>query len=155
MKRAIFGATAVALLAFVPWAVNARQTDPDNGRYPVLIHDVSGGTLVGPVQATVMVWSNGDVTFSRKEFFGPATVGHTKLSPQQLDGFVTALHEAGAGMLEDQWPEVMDVPLNTVTMLGPGADSMAHTFCYWIGTGRYEAVDAVLDRMTMGLFPVR
>lgn len=173
MLRRTLGATSLAVLALVPEALQPlfapgpasappALEDPAGlgqldatDRQPVLVYDVSGGTLLGPVQSTVVVWSSGAVTYSRQDPFSEPAVGTMTLAPAALEGLLQSLEDAGTGALQDQWPQVADLPLNTVTVLGPTTSTVAHTFSYWTGVGKYAAVDAVLDRLTAEIEPVR
>lgn len=165
MFRKVLGLASFAALAFAPDALQPLFASEDaagglqqlhaTDRQPVLIHDVSGGTLLGPVQSTVVVWSSGAVTYSGQEAFGDPVVGATSLSPAELDALMDGLAASGAQVLEDQWPQVSDVPLHTVTVLGPTSDSTAHTFSYWIGEGDYASVDEVLGRLMAEVQPMR
>lgn len=166
MLRQALGATAIVALVLASRSLEVARAGPNPApppalqdmevnRQPVLLCDASGTTWLGPVQSTVVVWSDGDVCYSWKEAEGGFEVGSTHLKPKALNALVTGLVDADAWVLPDQWPQVMDVPLLTVTVLDPTSDASAHTFSYWLGHGPYAAVDTLMDRLLAKVHEVK
>ena len=142
---------------------------------PIVMLNVSGSTLLGPVQYNLIVYSNGQTMFIRSEGFPTGGGGDSGLDgsdPQQLlspvpvalvqnlmlseievDQLVADLRRAGAQTLCDQEVQVTDVPLQTLTILEARADAVAHTFSYWGGVGDYADVAQTVDSFIATYFP--
>lgn len=117
-------------------------------REPLLVHNVSGGTLSGPIHANLTIWNDGSFHYSsRSSFLGNETivVETGAVAPQVVKSLYKALLAAGAGSLPDQIVAVADVPLNTLTFMRPQPDTLAHTFSYWIGFEGYADVQALIN----------
>jgi hypothetical protein len=137
---------------------------------PIVLFNVSGATLFGPVQETLAVYDYGFVVFTRIQGAGLpsddlqlAEDGSTRLTPRagavavqlgisEAAQLVTDLHRAGARDLCDQAQFVTDVPLHTLTILDGRPNSNAHTFSYWAGVGNFTHVATVLDNFIEAYF---
>lgn len=113
-------------------------------REPVVIFDVSGGTLLGPVAEHLAVYDDGFASYSQSSPLDNPSVETRMLSPTAIQQLVLDLNAAGAHTLGDQTTTVTDVPLTTVTVFRGGADARAHTFSYWLGSNAYSATQGVL-----------
>lgn len=125
---------------------------------PVILVDVSGATLLGPVHAHLAIYSNGQASYSEQRPGGlglqPAVrVGTAQLVPADLIALRRSLELAGASLLCDQAQVVLDVPLTTVTVLRGGPQAQAHTFSYWIPSGPYALVQERIDAALALYFP--
>lgn len=156
---------ALAVLAFAPPVGAAAGAGvqlapafelPPPERFPVLVYDVSGSTLSGPVQVHLAAYSDGVVSYSRSAFLGP-TGGEPSQRVEQVEVGVEAVQELWLDLLHlgirrfrgGVGPGlVADVPLTTVTYFPPhrrwklrkeapsepgfGPISVANTFTYYL-----------------------
>lgn len=175
---------AFAILA-APLALSqSAQIDRDHsqkdatGRYgcpntidvePILIMNVSGSTLVGPVSRHLTVYSNGLAVYSAGanppggleardlQLAGPPSTIPValaiSLSIDVANQLVDDLRRANAHRLCDQTTQWTDVPLKTVTLLESRPDALAHTFSFYGATGPYREVDMVMDSFLETYFP--
>lgn len=120
-------------------------------RQPVLIHDISGSTLLGSVQSTTIVWSDGSVSYSSNSYKSDPVVDTWTLSDSAYEGLLQGMMDSDAWILPDQWPQATDIPVHTVTVLDPTSDASAHTFSFWIKHGEYEGIGTILDRLSAQL----
>ena len=141
-------------------AKTAFEGLPATENEPVVVVDVSGATLLGPVHRHLAVYTSGRVAYSA---FGPQTVPGVggvqpvsrseTIDPLLVEALVSDLARAGAWQLADQTIEPTDVPLITVTVLDGQTDARAHTFSYWIPTAPFHPVDAVLTGFMKAALP--
>lgn len=117
-------------------------------RQPVLIHDVSGSTLLGSVQSTTIVWSDGSVSYSSNSYTSGPVVDTWTLGDGAYEGLLQGLVDSDAWILSDQWPQATDTPVHTVTVLDPTSNASAHTFSFWTKHGEYEGIGTVLGRLS-------
>lgn len=122
---------------------------------PVLVFDVSGSTLLGPVHRHLAVYNSGNVSYATR---GPREavpfVGSTLLDAKRVEALVSGLSAAGAWQGVDQDHAVTDCPLTTVTVLTAATDGRAHSFSYWVATQRtHEAVQDLIDAFVTEVFP--
>ena len=124
-------------------------------RQPVLLYELSGITLLGPVTQTVVAYSSGDITMSQMiGHSNPPSVIRAQMSVVSLESFLVAMYGAGVAGLQDQEFSVTDAPLRTVTVLSPGTDAIAHSFSYYIPDGDYAGVSELLRRFVEELAPL-
>ena len=114
-------------------------------REPVVMFDVNGGTLLGPVFEHLAVYSDGSASYTSFSSLAAASVEGTTVSADDLNRLVQDLEAAGARTLLDQQMTVTDVPLTTVTLFRGSTDAQAHSFSYWIGADVYDTTDDVLS----------
>jgi hypothetical protein len=112
---------------------------------PVLIFDVSGETLAGPVHRHLAIYNNGRVSLAEFSAAGELRNISTEIGGTSARAMARALEVAGASQLEDQRQAVLDVALTTVTVFEGDTDALAHTFSYWIPSGQYGAVQELVD----------
>jgi hypothetical protein len=113
---------------------------------PVLVWDVTGSGIAGPLHSNVVVYNNGLVSYSSFFLFtgndGQACT--TNVSPSTVKRLASDLAKAGAGTLGDNSSMGADIPLTTITFFQkPGTDSSAHTFSFFHGTA-YMDVQTIL-----------
>lgn len=114
-------------------------------REPVLSYDTSGGTLLGPYNVNVQVFSNGEIKYSRSIGLLPdVAVVHASAPTAAINQLRTDLYAAGAFTLCDQDMFISDVPLNTITVYRGNMNGRFHTFNFWIG-GTNNAYGNVLQ----------
>ncbi len=128
-------------------------------REPILVFDVSGSSLLGPLHSRLSVYNDGLATVSRwsdNVVFGgedgDAAINY--VGSEAVDSLRKQLSAAGAFSLTDQLLIVADLPLSTVTFFRkPGTRSVANTYSYWVGTGEYGAVNTVIANFIDAHFP--
>jgi hypothetical protein len=171
MTRRFWWAGAVSLiaavLAFVALAGSAGQRavagpgntiDADNVLVvePVLIYDVTGGTLAGLVHSRLSVYNNGQVSISRKDFGSPTGAADFTMVPvTRVRQLRADLEAAGASTFGDEMNNVADLPLTTVTFFSkPLPHAQANTFSYWnTFDGPYWPLQQVIDEFIVETFP--
>lgn len=120
---------------------------------PVLLVNWSGTTLLGPVDAMLAVYSSGRATYSALDpITGEATMKAQSLTGEEVEALRMALRSAGAADMCDQAQIVYDVPLRTVTVFDGEQDALSHTFSYWIESGPYAGVQAIVDAVMKAWF---
>ena len=114
---------------------------------PVVQMTKAGDTLLGPSLSTVMIYSNGLVTMSSMDPLGGGSSAQMlHVAPQDVRDLEADLAEIGAASICDARITVYDVPLTTVSVSRGAADSMTHTYSYWLAEGRQADVEsAILD----------
>lgn len=122
---------------------------------PVLLHDVTGGTLLGPYHTQLAVYNDGFVSFHSVTGLGtPVVEARTAyVGPEAVQALQKALQAAGAFGLCDQPLQVSDVPLQTLTVFRGDGDAYAHSFSYWLGTGPHAAANAAVQDFVQTWLP--
>lgn len=146
----ILCAGLVAALDFQP---TQRQVPIENE--PVLVFDVTGSTLLGPVHRHLAVYDSGRVSYATS---GPRAaqpfVATATIEPKRVQALMGALSGAGAWQGIDQELGVTDVPLTTVTVLSGATDASAHTFSYWTASTRtHKSVQDLIAAFVTEVFP--
>lgn len=101
---------------------------------PLLIYEVHGGTLIGPVDLHVVVYSDGVVRLTNATDPEAPQARVTHAGPEAVSDLMIDLERLGSMMVCDADGQVTDVPLRTVTVLKPGSDPRGHTFSWWLPT---------------------
>lgn len=99
---------------------------------PLLVYEVRGGTLAGPVDLHLVVYSDGaarivDVTDAELPRAAVA-----EADPEAVSDLLIDLERVGGMLACDSAGFVTDMPLHTLTLLKPGTDARAHTFSWWL-----------------------
>ena len=160
MLKPLFAAALLAIPAAVALrpapAAPAPQACTDFVRQqPVLIYDVTGSTLLGPVHRNLVVYGNGLASISDVSGAPPVAKAEvTNVSPDLVGTLLKDLRLAGAFTLCDQQQTILDVPLRSVTVSRGSTDSMAHTYNYWVaGASAYAVPEQVLEDFIDLAFP--
>jgi len=158
----MFPRSLLLALAAVPLAgehVAIRPVLQTNGcanaivHEPLLVYEVRGGTLVGPVDLHLVVYSDGAariVDVSDAEF-PRAAVAHT--DPDAVSDLLRDLERVGGMLGCDELGMVTDVPLHTLTMLKPGTDARAHTFSWWLPENTNGILEYRIEQYAAEAFP--
>lgn len=120
-----------------PSCVNAIQ------REPLVLYEVTGGTLTGPLDAFLTVHNDGSARLS--SFLGGAGAGTSQfvsLAFSEVQDLRQALIGAGALLECDQPDTVSDTPLQTLTVFQGGRRS--HTFSWWSSDGNLAVIEGIL-----------
>lgn len=99
---------------------------------PLLVYEVHGGTLAGPVALNLIVFSDGSARWADLSDADVPRGGVVNSTPGAVLALVRDLEILGGGGSCDAQGYVTDVPLHTLTLLGPGTNSRAHTFSWWL-----------------------
>jgi len=117
-------------------------------REPIVMWDVTGNTVAGPVHGQLVVYNDGVTSVSS----GNGGVRTEAVAPAVVQALRGDLIQAGATTLCDQ-KQVTDMPLTTLTMFVGSTDAQAHTFSYWVANNGYAAVQAEIDDFLATHFP--
>jgi hypothetical protein len=128
-------------------AIREPRTSPDNpiAHEPLLVYEVTGGTLVGPYDLQLTVYADG---LARLASATQTKLGRTVLrdvGPDAAHQLATELARAGAFFGGDQTQIVTDMPLSTLTILQGAPDSRAHTYSWWVPEGSNQTAPALLQ----------
>ena len=120
-------------------------------REPVLIYDLTGGTLVGTFHTNIVVYNDGLTSFARKDwivFPGPpqeiedADVGFA--TDAQVAQLIEELQAAGASTRIDDQNVILDVPVATVTFFPrPAPRARNNTFSFFSAGG--SEIEQIID----------
>lgn len=157
MRKSLFlsiAALAASAMLFAALATNAESQviSPQQcnaiERELLVNYDITGGTLTGPVNVNLQVYSNGEVKYSRRSGIVPSiAVEHVWIAPQQAHAFRKKLTSAGAARLCDQnIIFIADVPLQTLTVLSGEQNGKHHSFSFYGAFGpEYTDVGAIIS----------
>jgi len=120
---------------------------------PLLVYEVRGGTLLGPVDLHLVVYSSGaarivdvsDADFPR------AAIADT--DPDEVHDLIRDLERVGGMLACDSSGMVTDVPLRTLTLLKPGTDARAHTYSWWLPENANGVIELRIEQFIEELFP--
>jgi len=155
----MFRSFAVSTVAALPFLFMAQAaptpTCANTIRHePVLLFDVNGGTLAGPVDMQLTVYNDGVARICRTQsIFGTVDARIAYVTPaaaKQLVGDVAAF---GAGTLCDLDLITSDVPNSTLTILRDATDTRAHTFSWTGAQGAYSQIEQRLYTFINATFP--
>jgi hypothetical protein len=101
---------------------------------PVLMWDVAGYGLGGPIHDRLAVYSDGLVTYAAGGFEGTGSACFTFVSPEAAHQLAADLAKAGVFQAADEPLIAADVPLTTVTAFRPlgNGQSRATTFSFGV-----------------------
>jgi len=159
MKTLIASGVVVAFLVplcgWLPPAAEPRAQACEDlfAHQPVVLFEVSGSTLAGPVDTTLTVFSDGVVKLASAPANGPGKSASAVVTPADVEKLRLALVTGNGLRLCDDPRLVTDVPLHTLTLLDGTQDSASHTFSYWVGTEVYATVDQRLQQFVQQVFP--
>jgi len=115
---------------------------------PLVVYDVTGSTLAGPVDSNLVVYDSGVVKLSSassKPGEGRAMLSY--VSQQEALDFARDLALAGGLAICDQNTAGSDVPLKTLTLFRSGkTDTRVHTFSWWFATKEYTPIQQRIDQ---------
>lgn len=123
-----------------------------NPHNPILMVDVQGATLLGPVLSHLAVYADGSASYAAAGLQS-ARMSSAALHPNDLNQLMRRLAAAGAYGLCDDATVLLDVPTTTVTVFDGGTDAHAHSFSYQGGLGAYAPVNAAIEQFIDQVFP--
>jgi hypothetical protein len=155
MKRPILISAACALaLASVPFFLTGAATTGgappcvNQLRHePVVVYEVSGFGLGGFFDQALTVYGDGSVRLARSTLDGVGSSSRWIYVGQEAAvDFARNLANLGARELCDQPSVVSDLPLTTLTVIGPQTDARAHTASWWYPeTPQLQAIQQRID----------
>lgn len=125
---------------------------------PVLVYQVSGGTIAGQQDLLLTVFDDGQVILAVRNDANPdGAVCIAQVDPLRIDRLQDELAAANAARLNDGDPEPLpDLPLTTVTFFfSPGSSPItrANTFSYFFPEGDQALVEDVISSFIAEVFP--
>lgn len=115
-------------------------------REPVVLYEVTGGTLSGEVDYFLSVHSDGSARLS--SFLGGGGTGssqYTSMDPSQVEALRQALTSAGALLRCDAPDLTSDTPLQTLTLFRAGSMRRSNTFSWFTSDGDLALIQSELD----------
>lgn len=124
------------------------------GCEPLVIYDVSGNGIGGPIHLHLVVYSDG-LTAISSLVVTQLKADFERLSPERARALVEKLVEAGALEMTDAAHVVGDMPLTTVTIFaGSGVTAGHNTFSFRVtDTPTLKAVASILNAFIDETFP--
>ena len=111
---------------------------------PVLLYEISGGTLTGPVDSFLSLYGDGSARLSSS--LGGAGLGSsqfTSVTPAEVEALRSALIAAGALEACDEDFPTNDAPQQTLTLFRPGSHR-ANTFSWSSPEGNLAEIQVLL-----------
>lgn len=120
---------------------------------PLLLYELRGGTLAGPVDLNLVVFSDGSarIADASDPEFPRAALGVT--DPEAVSDLLLDLERIGGMLNCDEPGMVTDVPLHTLTMLKPGTDARSHTFSWWLPVSSNGSMELRIEQFIAEVFP--
>ncbi len=158
----MFRQSLLLALSVVPLAgehVNIRPVLQASGcanvivHEPLLVYEVRGGTIAGPFDLHLVVYSDGAARIADLTDAEIPRGAAAQTDPDAVSDLMRDLERVG-GMIDcDSLGTYTDVPLHTLTMLKPGTDARAHTFSWWIPENGAGAMEVRIQEFIAEAFP--
>lgn len=151
-----------SLFLVVPQALPSRAAAPAPATtcadtipiHPVLIHDIAGSTLIGPIYRHLVVYSNGHASLSATTYEpDPGRAQTGILTQAEIAQLRASLEAAGAFEACDNDMQVSDIPLTTVSVFRGATNALAHTYSFMTPDARQSAVEALVQQLIASKFP--
>jgi hypothetical protein len=121
---------------------------------PIVLYDISGGTLAGPIDIGMTVYNDGLVRVSSSGFFGqPAQAETAFVGAVVAEQLLLDLSALGAGHLCDNYSQVQDLPVSTLTIFRNATDARNHTSSWLRADGAYGPIQDRLQNFLHTTFP--
>jgi hypothetical protein len=121
---------------------------------PIVLYDVSGATVGGPIDIGLTVYNDGTVRISSTGQFGlPSGARTAFIGSSAAIQLLLDLSNLGAGQLCDHDTQVVDLPVSTLTLFRNGTDPRNHTFSWLESDGAYGPVQNRLQDFIHATFP--
>ncbi len=156
MVRTHLAITLAALpFLFAAAPAPAPATCPNTIQHePLVLYDVNGSTIAGPIDTSLVVYNDGTTRVSSTSQFGlPSKSEIAYLGPNVAHQLLLDLSALGAGHLCDEFAVVPDLPTSTLTIFRDATDSRNHTFSWVITPAPYDAVQQRLQDFIHANFP--
>jgi hypothetical protein len=119
---------------------------------PLVVYELTGGALVGPVDSLLAVYSDGLARYSSSLGSGPgfSFTAYVGSDAQSLHAELIAAGALKECDVEDVWN---DVPLSTLTVLRGASRQSGNTFSWWVSEGPVASMEAALTAFIATHFP--
>jgi hypothetical protein len=153
----MFRSTAVVVaLSILPWlqpshgpvsAAAAPGCVDVFPHHPIVVYEISGGTLAGPLDQELLVYGDGSARLSSSTAnFGAGSSQLTFVGDAAAAALITSLSQNGAFQLCDVPDQVSDMPLSTLTVMRGNTDSRVHTYSWFLAPqGQHATVEQILQ----------
>ncbi len=150
-----FTFSTIAALPFLFVQPALAPTCPNTIRHePLVVFDVSGGTLAGLVDLQLTVYNDGIARVCQSaSLTGAVDARLAYVTPLEATNLARDLSILGAGTLCDLDSMFTDTPTSTLTVLRGTTDSPSHTFSWVGGQGPYALVEQRLFTFIQAAFP--
>lgn len=130
----------------------------------LVVYDITGSTLTGPIHKHLAVYNDGTACISEaggntgSQTFATAPAPNdgraevASVSPAAIQQLMRELLQAGAFTACDESLNVSDVPLQTLTILTNSQNAWGHSFSFWGGDPYTEIVN-ILNKFIANAFP--
>ncbi len=159
----MFRCTALVALSILPWlspSQGAVAAIPAPGcvdvfpHHPIVVYEVSGGTLAGPLDQELIVYGDGSARLSSATAnFGAGSSRQAFIGDAAAAALITSLSQNGAFQLCDLSDQVSDMPLSTLTVMRGNTDSRVHTFSWFFAQGQHATAEQILQTFIATNFP--
>lgn len=121
---------------------------------PVVLFEITGSTLAGPLDVHLVVYSDGFARVAYGTYDGVGSEARlTVVPPAEVQDLAQDLLLLGAGVNCDRFDFTSDVPQSTLTILRGATDARAHTYS-WLGDdGANGAIEQRLHQFIQAAFP--
>lgn len=120
---------------------------------PLVVYEISGGTIAGPVDLHLTVYSDGAVRIADMSDPSAPRGAIERVDPEAVSSLALYLERMGAMINCDASGVVMDVPLHTLTLLKPGTNPRGHTFSWWLPEDSNGTIEMRLEQFVAEVFP--
>lgn len=143
--------TGAPAMAAAPLAAPCPNVLPHE---PIVVYDVNGYTLAGPLDLQLTVYGSGLARLSTTNANnGEGKSQITTVSQAAANDLLGLLVKRGAFELCDDPSFVSDMPMSTLTVMKPDTSVRAHTYSWWVGQGAYGPPEQVLVDFISSAFP--
>lgn len=160
----MFRSTALVALSILPWlqpahgpvaAAAAPGCVDVFPHHPIVVYEISGGTLAGPLDQELLVYGDGFARLSSATAnFGAGSSKQAFVGDAAAAALITSLSQNGAFQLCDVPDQVSDMPLTTLTVMRGNTDSRVHTFSWFLAPpGQHAACEQILQNFVAAHFP--
>lgn len=150
----------VSIVAAVPFSLSAMPVPAPVPctevvpHAPLVVYDVSGGTLAGLIDIGLTVYNDGWVRASSwTQATGANKSDVAYVGPAVVAQLVRDLAQGGGGVLCDQVSFANDLPTQTLTILRDATDTKGHTYSWVEGNPNYWLVEQRMQAFFAATFP--
>lgn len=121
---------------------------------PLVLFDINGSTIGGPIDVCLTVYNDGQARLSSTGQFGlPSQAQLAFPGTQATTGLLLDLSALGAGGLCDTFSGASDVPISTLTVFRNATTPRNHTFSWDTPDGAHGPVQQRLMDFMQATFP--
>lgn len=150
----------VSVVAAVPFALSAAPVPAPPAcvdvipHAPIVVYDLSGGTIAGIIDVSLTVYGDGWVRASSESgITGTNKAATAFVGSQAAAAFARDLVVLGAAGLCDQVSFANDLPTQTLTILRDGTDVKGRTYSWLEGNATYGPVEQRIWAFLTATFP--